>query len=70
MDKILREARSDRLFPGEGEIDLIGLLSRLPGLPVSLEVPADRLRDSGVDASGRARMAIDATRTLLARLDG
>ena len=70
MDKILREARSERLFPGEGEIDLIGLLSRLPGLPVSLEVPADRLRDSGADAFGRARMAIDATRTLLARLDG
>lgn len=70
MDEILREARSDRLFPGEGEIDLFGLLTRLPGLPVSLEVPADHLRDSGVDAASRARMAIDATRALLACLDG
>ena len=67
MDEILREARSGRLFPGEGEIDLAGLLTRLPGLPLSLEAPNDRLRDSGVDAASRARMAIAATRTLLAR---
>ena len=66
MDEILREARSDRLFPGEGEIDLAGLLTRLPGLPISLEVPADRLRASGIDAAKRARMAMEATRRLLA----
>lgn len=68
MDEILREARSERLFPGDGEIDLAGLVSRLPGLPVSLEVPADHLRDGGIDAASRARMAIDAARRLLGGL--
>lgn len=68
MDEILREARSDRLMPGAGEIDLVGLLTRLPDCPISLEIPADRLRDSGVGAARRAQLAIDATRTLLEQL--
>ena len=67
MDAILREARSDRLFPGEGEIDLITLLRRVPDLPLSLEVPADRLRDSGHDAHSRANMAMQHTLTVLER---
>ncbi|MFM5885027.1 MAG: sugar phosphate isomerase/epimerase family protein [Novosphingobium sp.] len=66
LDTILVEARSDRLFPGEGDVDLSGLLDRLPGRPLSLEVPADRLRDQGVNAHGRAQRAIDAARILLA----
>ncbi len=70
MDEILREARSDRLFPGAGEIDLAALLRRLPGRPLSLEVPADALRDSGADAADRARMALESTRALLAGLSG
>jgi sugar phosphate isomerase/epimerase len=38
--EILRQARSDRLFPGEGGLDLRGLLDALPpGIPLSLEVP-------------------------------
>ncbi|WP_198519283.1 sugar phosphate isomerase/epimerase family protein [Novosphingobium kunmingense] len=65
LDAILDEARSNRLFPGEGDIDLPTLLARFPGLPISLEVPADRLRDAGVTAQERARMAFDAARTLL-----
>ncbi|MBC2666839.1 sugar phosphate isomerase/epimerase [Novosphingobium flavum] len=67
MDEILAEARGNRLFPGEGEINLAALLTRLPGLPVSLEIPADRLRDAGVSAEERARRAIAATRDLLER---
>lgn len=70
MDEILREARSDRLFPGEGEIDLAGLLTSLPGLPISLEIPADRLRDQGIDALARARMALKATSAVLADVHG
>lgn len=65
MDEILREARSDRLFPGDGEVPLGDLIARLPGRPISLEIPSDRLRDSGVAAAERARRAIDATRRLL-----
>ena len=66
MPEILAEARANRLFPGEGDIDLAGLLARLPGLPVSLEVPADRLRDAGATAFDRAKLAIEATRALIA----
>jgi sugar phosphate isomerase/epimerase len=65
MDAILAEARGNRLFPGEGDLDLAALLRRLPGLPISLEVPADRLRDSGIDAAARAQLAFDCTRRLL-----
>lgn len=70
MDEILREARSDRLLPGQGDIDLAALLARLPGRPISLEVPADRLRDAGWSAERRARAALDAALTLLAGTDG
>jgi sugar phosphate isomerase/epimerase len=65
MDEILREARADRLFPGEGDIDLKQLLRRLPDVPVSLEIPADRLRDAGWSAEMRAHRAIETTLVLL-----
>lgn len=65
LDAILEEARSNRQFPGEGDIDLTALLALFPDIPISLEVPADRLRDKGVTAEERARLAIDATRHLL-----
>jgi sugar phosphate isomerase/epimerase len=68
MDAILAEARANRLMPGEGEVDLATLLARLPGLPLSLEIPADRLRDAGIGPRQRAAMAIAATRRLLANL--
>lgn len=68
MDRILQEARSDRLFPGEGEIDLLGLLQRLPDIPISLEVPADRLRDAGWTAEARASRAMETTRALLEKV--
>lgn len=65
MQEILRQARSDRLFPGEGELDLRGLLRALPaGLPISLEVPYAK----PMSALERARRALDATRALLQSL--
>ena len=43
MQEIIRQARADRLPPGEGGLDLRGLLAALPqDLPVSLEVPLAR----------------------------
>jgi sugar phosphate isomerase/epimerase len=62
---ILAEARSDRMFPGEGEIDLVRLVERLPGVPISLEVPAERLRAQGWTAEQRAHHALSCTRSLL-----
>ncbi|NOW47648.1 sugar phosphate isomerase/epimerase [Novosphingobium sp. SG751A] len=65
MDAILTEARADRLFPGEGDVDLAGILQRYPTLPISLEIPADRLRLQGVGPRERAALAITAMRRVL-----
>jgi sugar phosphate isomerase/epimerase len=66
MDEILAEARGARLFPGDGDLDLIGLLRALPrDLPLSVEVPMTGLARS-VGAVERARRALLATRRVLA----
>jgi sugar phosphate isomerase/epimerase len=65
MQEIIRQARSDRLFPGEGGLDLKGLLATLPAnLPLSLEIPLARK----LPPAERARLALSATRKLLASL--
>jgi len=65
MQEILRQARSDRLFPGEGELDLSGLLRALPaGLPISLEVPYAK----PMSALERSRRALAAANGLLGSL--
>ena len=69
MQEILRQARNERRFPGEGDCDLAGLLKCLPPeLPLSLEIPTVQLLEQGVSALQRAQMALDATRALLARI--
>jgi len=63
MQEIIRQARSDRLFPGEGDLDLRGLLRALPAdLPISLEIPTAR----PMPPYERARTALEKTRDLLA----
>lgn len=62
MQEVMRQARGDRLFPGEGALDLRGLIAALPpGLPLSLEVPVARK----LAPLERARLALEATRRLL-----
>ena len=63
MQEIMRQARADRLFPGEGGLDLQGLMRALPAdLPISVEIPyAKPMRPLE-----RARLALAATRKLLA----
>jgi sugar phosphate isomerase/epimerase len=69
MDAILAEARAERLFPGEGGVDLLGLLRAVPrDLPLSVEVPTVTLAKT-VDATERARRALAATKRVLAQLD-
>lgn len=68
MEAVIQQARSERLFPGEGGIDLAGLLRALPpGTPLGIEVPRNAMAKT-VDAVTRARMALAATRQLLASL--
>ncbi|WP_322614935.1 sugar phosphate isomerase/epimerase [Pseudomonas sp. BIC9C] len=69
MAEILRQARNERRFPGDGDCDLQGLLGILPtNIPLSLEIPTVQLLEQGVSGLDRAQMALDKTRELLARL--
>lgn len=69
MAEIIRQARQERRFPGDGDLDLAGLLAALPpGIPLSLEVPTRRLWEQGVGALDRARRARQSAEALLRRL--
>jgi sugar phosphate isomerase/epimerase len=62
MDEIRRQAREDRLMPGEGGLDLAGLLGALPpNLPMCLEIPYAR----PMPPLERARLALAKTMALL-----
>ena len=62
MDEIRRQARADRLMPGEGGLDLRGLLGALPpDLPVCLEIPYAR----PMPPLERARLALAKSRPFL-----
>ena len=62
MQEIIRQARGDRLPPGEGALDLTGLLRALPAdLPLSLEIPLARK----MEPLQRAKLVLAATRRLL-----
>ena len=62
MQEMIRQARGDRLFPGEGGLDLRALLDALPaGLPISLEIPCAK----PMPAAERVRRALRATKAML-----
>jgi len=62
MQEIIRQARGDRLLPGEGALDLRGLLAALPAdLPMSLEIPLARK----IEPFERAKQVMAATKRFL-----
>jgi sugar phosphate isomerase/epimerase len=62
MQEMIRQARGDRLVPGEGTLDLRGLLAALPAeIPLSLEVPMAQ----SLPPLERARRALEAMKRLL-----
>jgi sugar phosphate isomerase/epimerase len=64
-EALLHVATRERLFPGEGAIDLAGLLRALPaGIPVALEIPRAELSRT-MAAPERLRLAVQATRRVL-----
>jgi sugar phosphate isomerase/epimerase len=66
----IRIATQERLFPGEGKLDLVGLLRALPpGIPLGLEMPRVALSQH-VPAAERVHMAVLATRRVVAQADG
>ncbi|TCO50365.1 4-hydroxyphenylpyruvate dioxygenase-like putative hemolysin [Kribbella antiqua] len=59
---LIHTARYERLFPGEGGIDLHGILAALPpGIPYALEIP-HATRVASIGAKEHARLAITAAR--------
>ena len=66
-EQLIRAAREERMFPGEGGIDLIGLARAMPdSLTISIEVPTAQLAKS-VSAEERARRALEAGRAVVER---
>ncbi|MFF5291464.1 TIM barrel protein [Paractinoplanes globisporus] len=62
---LIHTARFERLFPGEGGIDIHGILGALPpGLPYALEIPRATLV-AQVGGKEHARLAITAARDCL-----
>jgi sugar phosphate isomerase/epimerase len=69
LPTLLHQARAARLMPGDGGLDLAGLLRALPAdLPISLEIPMERGADA-VDPVRQLKTMLAKTREFLARLD-
>ena len=67
LEGLLHTARQERLLPGEGGIDLVGLLKVLPrDLPLSLEIP-NEMRRPELGSEEWGRQALVATKSLLAQ---
>ena len=65
---LLHQARAERLMPGDGALDLLGILRAVPrDLPVSVEIPMQELARTR-PAVERARRMLDKTRQLLETL--
>ncbi|HWT38634.1 MAG TPA: sugar phosphate isomerase/epimerase [Paraburkholderia sp.] len=61
LDTLLFQARCERMIPGEGGLDLAGILRALPDhLPISIEVPTEQWAKS-TPAVARARRLREAT---------
>ncbi|MGL4289869.1 MAG: sugar phosphate isomerase/epimerase family protein [Phreatobacter sp.] len=66
-DDLRREARGDRFYPGDGELDIAGLLAALPaGIPLSIEAPV--AAHAGLSVIDRARLCGERTRATLEAL--
>ncbi|PVZ19664.1 MULTISPECIES: sugar phosphate isomerase/epimerase [unclassified Pseudomonas] len=67
MDEILRQARHERRFPGDGDCDLQGLLAALPpGIAISVEAPT--VQAPPLTAQQRAAVGLQKTLEVLRRI--
>jgi sugar phosphate isomerase/epimerase len=63
---LIHAAREERMFPGEGGIDLIGLTKKMPpDITISIEVPTAELAKT-LDAEARARRALRGAKAIIA----
>ena len=64
-DELIRIGRAGRLYLGEGGIDIASILSKLPSIPLSIEIPnPEKLATLG--AEQYARLCIETARSYLA----
>jgi sugar phosphate isomerase/epimerase len=69
VEAMIHTARCERLLPGEGGIDLIGLFATLPAdLPICVEIPNVK-RAPVLGNEEWARQALAATKATLARIE-
>jgi len=68
LQGLLYAAREERLFPGDGELDIVGLMRKLPkDIPIALEIPTET-RAFTAPPEERAKLAREATLRVLAQL--
>ncbi len=63
FETMIYQARNERAFPGDGNLDLVGMLAVLPnGVPLSLEAPVKSLAErlNPVERAQRGRQAMAA----------
>ncbi|MDQ8729830.1 TIM barrel protein [Bradyrhizobium sp. LHD-71] len=64
-EELLHAARAERMFPGEGGIDLVSLTRAMPtDITISIEVPTTELART-MDAEARARRALAGAKSVL-----
>ena len=62
---MLFTAREGRLYPGEGAMDIAGMVSTMPGVPLSIELPnLKRMQEMG--AEGHARRCLETSKAYFA----
>jgi hypothetical protein len=64
---MMQSARYERLLPGEGDVDIQGILSRLPtNVPIGVEVP-NGTRLAGLGPASWAEQALAASKRVVDR---
>ncbi len=64
-EDLIRIGRAERLYLGEGGIDVASILGRLPPVPLSIEIP-NTAKLSSLGAEQYARLCIETARSFLA----
>ena len=64
-DLMLYTAREGRLYPGEGAMDIVGMVKAMPNIPLSIELPnLKRIEELG--RFGHAKRCLDTAKALFA----
>jgi len=62
-DLMLFTAREGRLYPGEGVMDIVGMVKAMPEIPLSIELP-NLARIAELGGQGHAQRCLDEAKKL------